>query len=254
MVRIAHISDSHLGSSLFQLAERKKDAQDCLKKAVDMAMRHSPDVLVHTGDLFDNHYPTMDDISFAIELFKGIKDKVLTIVIQGNHDMPYGFRYGLSPLRALENADLIISTGDKTHRSIVREFDGKKMEFHLVAWTGNQTIASILNSKTPVEENATFFAHYIPIPKENLPIHFRYYGFGHAHNFWLDQEYDIGRPGSTCIVDWKREEGGKKKLIVVDIDNEKNEYTTETLNDVREFKFLTGLDVTGMGADEIEVS
>ena len=44
---------------------------------------------------------------------------------------------------------------------------------------------------------------------------------------------------------------GKKKLIVVDIDNSgKNEYTMQTLNDVREFKFITGLDITGMGTEE----
>jgi hypothetical protein len=67
----------------------------------------------------------------------------------------------------------------------------------------------------------------------------------------LDEESAIGRPGSTCIVDWKRELTGKSKLIVADIDAQGCEFTTETLNDVREFKFLTGLDVTGMGAEEI---
>ncbi len=46
--------------------------------------------------------------------------------------------------------------------------------------------------------------------------------------------------------------GGKKKLIVADIDNSgKNEYTLQTLNDVREFKFVTGLDITGMGPEEV---
>ena len=61
MVRIAHISDSHLGSSLFQLIERREDARKCLRKAVDMAMRHSPDILVHTGDLFHTPFPMYDD-------------------------------------------------------------------------------------------------------------------------------------------------------------------------------------------------
>ena len=46
--------------------------------------------------------------------------------------------------------------------------------------------------------------------------------------------------------------GGRNKLIVADIDSSgKNEYTLQTLNDVREFKFVTGLDITGMGAVEV---
>ncbi|MGY5859225.1 MAG: metallophosphoesterase, partial [Candidatus Thorarchaeota archaeon] len=83
MVRIAHISDSHLGCSLFQLTERKEDARKCLKKAVDMAMRHSPDILVHTGDLYHTPLPQNDDRVFVIELLKELKDKVRVIILDG---------------------------------------------------------------------------------------------------------------------------------------------------------------------------
>jgi exonuclease SbcD len=88
MVRIAHISDSHLGCSLFQLAERREDARKCLKKAVEMAMRHSPDILIHTGDLFHSYLPQNDDMNFVVQLFKGLRNKTVLIVLQGNHDQP----------------------------------------------------------------------------------------------------------------------------------------------------------------------
>jgi hypothetical protein len=43
---------------------------------------------------------------------------------------------------------------------------------------------------------------------------------------------------------------GSRKLIVVETDSNGTEYKTERLNDVREFKFHTGLDITGMDSEE----
>ena len=254
MVRIAHISDSHLGSSLFQLTERREDARKCLKKAVEMAMRHSPDILVHTGDLYDSHFPSVEDQNFTTKLFKELSKKLPVVVLQGNHDMPFGYRYHSSPVRTLENAEFVISTGDKPTKVEKIECDGKEIELHLISWANHFVFTRFLDTTTPETDDAFFFAHDIPVRKENLPIHFQYYGFGHGHNFWLDEEYSIGRTGSTCIVDWRKEMGGNKRLIVVDADNENVEFTTEILNDTREFKFLTGLDISGMGPDEANVS
>lgn len=252
MVRIAHISDSHLGNSLFQLTERREDARQCLKKAVDMAMRQSPDILVHTGDLFHSPLPQNDDMLFVIELFKELRDKVRVVVLDGNHDIPYGYRYNFSPLRGLETMELIVSTSGGPYSTFTETYDGKKVEMHLVSWTSTHQLEYFLNSAKSNEDISLFFAHDISVEKEKLPIYFNYYGCGHKHNFWLDEEYDIGRPGSCCFVNWDREMGGKKKLIIVDIDNSgENEYTLETLNDVREFKFITGVDITGMGSDEV---
>lgn len=76
MVRIAHISDSHLGSSMFQLVERREDARKCLEKTIELAMQKSPDIIVHTGDLFHESLPQNDDRNFVIKQFKKLKDKV----------------------------------------------------------------------------------------------------------------------------------------------------------------------------------
>jgi hypothetical protein len=45
--------------------------------------------------------------------------------------------------------------------------------------------------------------------------------------------------------------GGNNKLIIIDISKTGNEYATETLNDVREFKYWPGFDITGMGPVEV---
>ncbi|MFW9846878.1 MAG: exonuclease SbcCD subunit D [Candidatus Thorarchaeota archaeon] len=252
MVRVAHISDSHLGCSQFQLVERREDARKCLQKAVNMAMRHSPDILVHTGDLFDNPYPSWDDANFTLELFRKLQDRVYTIVLQGNHDLPYGYRRTQSPVLALQNAGFITSTGAETHQSIQDTFDGQTIDMHLISWTRPRELQGIVDY-IPASDNITMlFAHNIPSPRDQIPAHFDYIGIGHKHNFWLDEDLGIGRPGSTCVVDWRREQGGKKKLIVTDVSSTGNEYITETLNDVREFKFITGINITGMGPIEAE--
>ncbi|MHA1908009.1 MAG: metallophosphoesterase family protein [Candidatus Thorarchaeota archaeon] len=250
MVRIAHISDSHLGSSLFQLIERREDARKCLGKAVDMAMRHSPDILVHTGDLFHSPFPLYDDTNYVVDLLKGLKDKVTVIVLQGNHDVPYGYRHAQSPIWMLENAGLLSSTGESDTRELSVDVDGKKIMMHLISWTRERKFERYLNAMNSTGDNTLLFCHHVPGEYDKLPARYDYVGCGHAHNFRLDEENCVGRPGSTCIVDWKREMGGNRKLIVAEIDSNGIEFTTEKLNDVREFKFHTGLDITGMDSKE----
>ncbi|MGQ4912420.1 MAG: metallophosphoesterase family protein [Candidatus Thorarchaeota archaeon] len=254
MVRIAHISDSHLGSSLFELPERREDVRKCFKKAIDMAVKHSPDMIVHTGDLYHNPLPSVEDQNFVIKVFKSLKDKIPLYVVQGNHDQPYGFRYTHSTLRGLETMELIKSTGDSHYASFTDTFDGKRVEIHLVSWCPESRVQRLINTVTPKEEIALFFAHDISVRRTELPIHFNYYGCGHKHAFLLDKDYDFGRPGSTCVVNWSRELQSSQKIIIVDIDSQGNEYTVQTLNDVREFKLIQGVDITGMGPDEASLT
>ncbi len=252
MVRIAHISDSHLGSSMFQLIERREDARACLKKAVDMALRHSPDILVHTGDLFDSPEPHPDDINHVLKIFKDIEDTKV-IVLHGNHDIPYGYKYHHSPIRYLETVEFVMTTGDNPSSVHQYDIDGKQVDIHLISWTRKKQFQKILGDMEPESDIAVLFAHDIPVEIDELPIHYDYIGHGHSHNFKLDEDMAIGCPGSTHIIDWKRELGKKRKLIVADIDKNGTEFTTETLNDIREFKFHPGLDITGLDAQSANI-
>jgi len=252
MVRVAHISDSHLGSSMFQLVERREDARKCLEKAIDMALKKSPDILVHTGDLFHDALPQNDDLNFVIKLFKKLREKVNVIVLQGNHDHPYGHRYNLSPLIGLETMGLIQSTGDKAYKGLHKTYDGKTVEIHLLSWSFERDLNKILHNVKPTKDIALLFAHHIPYRGEDLPVTFDYYGCGHKHTFKLDKENNLGRPGSTCYVNWETESKGTKKIIVVDIDSSGCEYDLETLNDVREFKFVPPVNITKMSSEEAD--
>jgi len=252
MVRIAHISDSHLGSSMFQLVERREDARKCLQKAIDMVMAKSPDIIVHTGDLFHESLPQNDDRNFVIKLFKKLKGKVDLFVLQGNHDHPYNFRYDHSPIVGLETMGLINSTREKEYKGYAKTYDGKEVEIHLLSWAPERVVNNVLRKVKPKEDIALFFAHDIPRRGEDLPVHFDYYGVGHKHTFKLDKENAVGRPGSTCYVNWETERNGTKKLIVVDIDSSGCEYDLLPFDDVREFIFAPPVNISKMSPEQAD--
>ncbi|TFF84675.1 hypothetical protein EU524_00635, partial [Candidatus Thorarchaeota archaeon] len=237
---------------MFQLSERRDDARKCFKKALDMAVRKSPDLIIHTGDLFHDPLPLNDDLNFVIKSFKAIKDKADFFVLQGNHDIPYGYRYRHSPLVGLETMGLFTSTGEEGYRSLSKEYDGMEVSLHLHSWASSSQVQRVLHDHQPEGNIDLFFAHDLPFDWEELPASFDYYGCGHKHTFKLNKETCVGRPGSTCYVNWKTERKGSKKLIIADIDSSGCEFEEETLNDVREFKFVPPVDITEMNAKQAE--
>ncbi len=249
MVRIAHISDSHIGCSMFQLIERKEDVRECFRQAVKKAMKYSPDIIIHTGDLFHSPYPDNEDTICVSKTLKELKSTKF-FVVPGNHDIPFNYRIAASPIKILESSGLLQSTGDNDYAVIEETIDGKSIEIHLIAWTSPSRFHSHIKKILPKRSHAILFAHAMQCNDiDELPSCFDYMGFGHHHDFSLDKENGIGIPGSTCLVDWKKEKRNKK-LIVIDIDNESVEYQTEMLNDVREFKLIRNVDISGLGPEE----
>ena len=74
-LRIAHISDLHIGS---WEGHPKK-----LQRAVDMINRQKPDLIVFTGDLFNNYY---EEISQFRGILKQLEASLGKFAVLGNHD------------------------------------------------------------------------------------------------------------------------------------------------------------------------
>lgn len=92
-MRIAHMSDTHLGwNSLRKRADngrnqRGEDARQAFADAVDSIIQHKPDLLIHSGDLFDRPRPSWSDIALAIDMFRALDHAgVACFLIAGNHD------------------------------------------------------------------------------------------------------------------------------------------------------------------------
>ncbi len=255
MIRIAHISDSHLGCAVFQLEERREDVRRSFKRAVDTALEYRPHILVHTGDLFDiNGLNSIKDLTFAIGVFRRVRRKgVIPILVDGNHDVPYGFMYDQSPLRSLEASNVVVGTKGQEYRRVSLSVEHQDVELHLLAWTRQQRARRYLRNAVTESNSdvALFFAHHLDVEYDTIPDTFQYYGFGHKHTFALDTENCVGIPGSTCIVKPENELYGTKRVIIVEIDGDEVKFETPPISDTRRF-IQVKLDVTGRSATEIK--
>lgn len=95
-MRIAHLSDTHLGFSAYSkldpaegVNQREMDVYRAFEQAVDKILELKPDLVVHSGDLFDQVRPQNRAIDFALrQLLRLSEAQIETIVISGNHSTP----------------------------------------------------------------------------------------------------------------------------------------------------------------------
>lgn len=88
MVRVFHTSDWHLGR---QIGRHRRDAEvdAVLDEIVDIAADFVPDLIVHSGDLFDGPRPGLDDMQRAAQALRRLGEIAPVVVVAGNHDTPY---------------------------------------------------------------------------------------------------------------------------------------------------------------------
>ena len=95
-IRIAHISDTHLGyralgktDSLTGRNQRSIDVEYAFESAITDILRREVDLVVHSGDLFNQTRPPYAAIGAAMRQFRRLEGAgIPTVVIGGNHDTP----------------------------------------------------------------------------------------------------------------------------------------------------------------------
>jgi exonuclease SbcD len=95
-MKIFHVSDTHLGFSAFAkldpergLNQREADFYDSFERFVELAVKERPNLILHTGDLFDSVRPSNRAISFALSEIRKLADAgIRFIAISGNHETP----------------------------------------------------------------------------------------------------------------------------------------------------------------------
>jgi len=98
--RILHLADTHLGYSAYQrlvpegepwsgLNQREADIYTAWHGVVEAALKEKPDVVVHSGDLFDSVRPSNRALHEAISgLGKLTRAGIPVVLIAGNHETP----------------------------------------------------------------------------------------------------------------------------------------------------------------------
>jgi exonuclease SbcD len=83
--RVLHTSDWHLGSAV-RGHPRAADHAAVIAELLTIAASVRPDLIVHTGDLFDGHRPPMPEFGRAIRALRDLAEIAPVVVLAGNHD------------------------------------------------------------------------------------------------------------------------------------------------------------------------
>ena len=117
VLTILHTSDSHLDVPAVMFGsrryERKKDFLQTFDTMVEYALEKRPDLLLHSGDLFDGLNPRNPVRAQVMTAFRKIHENGTRIfVISGNHDVPRGVGQGVSPLLEYARAGFVTFFSD----------------------------------------------------------------------------------------------------------------------------------------------
>lgn len=84
-MRLLHVSDWHLGVTLGRVS-RTADHVAVLDEIATIAGDAEPDLIVHSGDLFDGLRPPVEAMQLAAEALGRLSALAPTVVVAGNHD------------------------------------------------------------------------------------------------------------------------------------------------------------------------
>jgi exonuclease SbcD len=83
--RLFHTSDWHLGSTV-RGESRAADHDEVIAEIVAIAGDFGPDLIIHTGDLFDGTRPGHDDLLRGLRAVRRLAEIAPVVVLAGNHD------------------------------------------------------------------------------------------------------------------------------------------------------------------------
>jgi exonuclease SbcD len=84
-LKLVHTSDWHVGVTLGQV-DRRPDLEIAADALVSLVEEVRPDLVLHTGDLFDRSLPAGEDVKFAADTLGRLAAMAPILVLCGNHD------------------------------------------------------------------------------------------------------------------------------------------------------------------------
>ena len=86
-MKLLHTSDWHLGARLGR-HDRTPDHLAALRALLALAESEGPDLILHTGDLFDATRPPYEALELGVHALRRLSAVAPTLVLSGNHDSP----------------------------------------------------------------------------------------------------------------------------------------------------------------------
>ncbi|MFL6052789.1 MAG: exonuclease SbcCD subunit D [Actinoallomurus sp.] len=100
-----HTSDWHIGKPVTGGHSRHADYQAVVAEITEIAQANEPDLIVHTGDLFDRAQPASADLALGVKALVELAGVAPTVMVGGNHDSPAMLRSFDLLVNALTAAD-----------------------------------------------------------------------------------------------------------------------------------------------------
>jgi len=189
-LRIAHISDTHLGYRQYNLDERENDIYEAFNQIVEKILEERVDIVIHSGDLFDSYRPPIKALKVFKEAVKKLSDKVKILTILGDHDIPK--RRGLPPHNLFDEI-IVLGLGKLDWIEIngilvagISNLRGRGIELLKSELNKFDAIAdryrrSILIAHQGIDKYLSFEEAY-ELKEDDLPRKATYYAFGHIHS------------------------------------------------------------------------
>jgi exonuclease SbcD len=86
-MRLLHVSDWHLGRTVLG-HPRAEDFDAVLTEIIEIARQEEPDLVIHSGDLFDSARPPTAELRRGMWALGELAAIAPTVVLAGNHDSP----------------------------------------------------------------------------------------------------------------------------------------------------------------------
>ena len=89
-VRLLHTTDWHIGVTTRGVS-RLADQAQALQQLLDIARDFRPHLVVHSGDVFHQPRPRVEDLDVAWDALRSLSELSPVVVLAGNHDSPQLF-------------------------------------------------------------------------------------------------------------------------------------------------------------------
>jgi DNA repair exonuclease SbcCD nuclease subunit len=209
---IAHISDTHLGYSQFNLEEREQDVYSAFEQAIDISIKERVQAVILAGDIF--HMPKPEGaaiVKFGNELKRLKENDIKVFFVLGEHDLsrvrgvpvPFAF-HNLGFATYMNNGSVEFNNTlfmgfDKFRTAEISELIEKLREAdrHASKFKGHRILV--------LHQGLTEFNKFAgEITVNDLPKNFTYYAMGHYHDR-KEQRFGelsglLAYPGSTEVT------------------------------------------------------
>jgi len=269
-MRVIHFSDTHLGFADFAKIDpelginlREADVYRAFSQVVEYIRKNPPDIVLHSGDLFETSRPSNRAINFALkEIAKISQMGIPFILISGNHSTPRTRSSG-SIFEAFEIFDGL----HPVYKSKYERIAIQNVIFHCIPHMPTEeemNAAFEMLSPNPKSKynvivshaGVTAGIHYkmgefnelmIPFSALTKKKNFDYIAMGHYHRH-LELTPNAYYSGSTERFSF-REANDQKGFMDLDLDNKKFKFIPI---EVREMAVFEPIDCIGLSVREIE--